>query len=149
MQASIGGAFLSGARPALTIIRSTFAAATTRERRAFAPASQPDGPSVQTAHDSSSLSLSFAPPTSLSRLSSASLHRRVSAVSIASCRPKCKQIPPMATAIDLAASRTVMGGVGCEERAPIDDLFGSLGRALEAGGSGWRQKLEGEARRRG
>mgnify|MGYP007111571916 CR=1 FL=1 len=58
--------------------------------------------------------------------------RCVSAISNASCPPKSKQILPMVTAIDLAASRTVSGGVGGEERAPIDDLFGSLGRALEA-----------------
>ena len=48
---------------------------------------------------------------------------------------------PMVTAIDLAASRTVFGGVGGEERAPIDDLFDRLGRALEAGGSGQCARL--------
>ena len=115
---------------------STFAAPATGERRPVAPASQPDGPSVQTPYDSLSLSLSFAPPPSLSRFSSASLHRRVSAVSNASCRPKSKQIPPVVTAIGLATSRTAIGGVGGEERAPIADLLDRLGRALEAGGSG-------------
>ena len=120
---------------------STFAVATTGERRPVATASQPDGPSVQTPHDSSSLYHSFAPPTSLSRVSSASLHRRVSAVSNASCRPKSKQILPMVTAVDLAASRTVSGGVGDEERAPINDHFDGLGRTLEAEGSGQCARL--------
>ena len=100
---------------------STFAVATTGERRPVATASQPDGPSVQTPYDSLSLSLSFAPPPSLSRLSSASVHRRVSAISNASCRPKSKQTSPMVTTIDLTASRTVIGGVGGEQRASIDD----------------------------
>ena len=40
--------------------------------------------------------------------------------------------PAKVTAIDLAASRTVSGGVGGEERAPIDHLLDGLGRALEA-----------------
>ena len=120
---------------------STFAAPATGERRPVAPASQPDGLSVQTPYDSSSLSRCFAPPPSLSRLSSASLHRRVSTVSDASCRPKGKQNPPMVSAIDLATSKTANGGVGGEERAAIDDLFDRLGRALEAGGSGQCARL--------
>lgn len=70
----------------------------------------------------------FAPPPSLSRLSSTSLHRRISTFSDASCRPKGKQNPPVVTAIDFAATRTVIGGVGGEERAPIDDLFDGLSR---------------------
>ena len=47
----------------------------------------------------------------------------------------------MVTAIDLAASRTVSGGVGGEERAPIDDHFDGLGRTLEAEGSGQCARL--------
>ena len=42
----------------------------------------------------------------------------------------------MVTAIGLATSRTAIGGVGGEERAPIADLLDRLRRALEAGGSG-------------
>ena len=71
-------------------------------------------------------------PLSLSRLSSASLHRRVSAITSASCRPKRKQTKPMVTAIDLAASRTVIGGVGGEERPPMGDLLDGRGRRREA-----------------
>ena len=44
----------------------------------------------------------------------------------------------MVTAIDLAASRTVSGGVGGEERAPIDDLS-TVPAGLE--GSGQRARL--------
>ena len=47
----------------------------------------------------------------------------------------------MVSAIDLATSKTANGGVGGEERAPIDDLFDRLGRALEAGGSGQCARL--------
>ena len=50
---------------------SIFSAVTTGKRHSVAPAGQPDGPSVQTPYDSSSLSLCFAPPT----LASHSSHR--------------------------------------------------------------------------
>ena len=125
---------------------STFAAPATGERRPVAPASQPDGPSVQTPYDSLSLSLSFAPPPSLSRLSSASLHRRVSAVSNASCQPKMNQGRLMVATIDLRASRIAIGGGVDSESAPIDDHFEASAWCGRAGGSGRCERCGGPER---
>jgi hypothetical protein len=44
-----------------------------------------------------------------------------------SCRPKSEQSPPTVSTIDLAASRTVTGGVDGEQRASIDCRPDGLG----------------------
>ena len=66
------------------------------------------------------------------------LHRRVSMVINAFCLPKMKQAPPMATTIDLPASRMVSGGVDDEESAAIDDRFDGRDRG---GGSARNRRL--------
>lgn len=63
------------------------------------------------------------------------LHRRVSAASNASCRPKIKQDPSMVATIDLHASRMAIGGVGGEEIVLTDDRLESLGRGTGSGRS--------------
>ena len=55
------------------------------------------------------------------------LDRRVPTASNASGRPKSKESPPTVTAIDLAVSWTVTGGVAGEERASIDGRPDGLG----------------------
>ena len=127
---------LAGTQIGACSSRSTFGAATTGERRPVAPASQPDGPSVQTAHDSSSLPLSFTPPIlSVHRShvwASHPLSRRVSTGSNASCQPHIGQGQPVVATIDCRASRTSIGGGDDEKSAPIDDRFDGLGRGVEA-----------------
>ena len=68
------------------------------------------------------------------------LHRRVSMAINASCPPKIKQAAPMATTIDLPASKMVSGGVGDEESASIDDRCDGCDRG---GGSGRCRRLWG------
>ena len=55
------------------------------------------------------------------RVFSCFLDRRVPTAINAFCWPRSKQSAPMVTTIDLTASRTVIGGVGGEQRASIDD----------------------------
>jgi hypothetical protein len=80
-------------------------------------------------------------PPSLSRLSSASLHRRVSAVNNASCQPKMNQGRLMVATIDLRASRIAISGGGDSESAPIDDHFEASAWCGRAGGSGRCERL--------
>ena len=61
------------------------------------------------------------------RVFSCFLDRRVPTASNASGRPKSKESPPTVTAIDLAVSWTVTGGVAGEERASIDGRPDGLG----------------------
>ena len=55
------------------------------------------------------------------------LDRRVPTASNVSGRPKSKEIPPTVLTIDLAASRTVTGGVDGEQRASVDGRPDGLG----------------------
>ena len=63
----------------------------------------------------------------------ATLYRRVSTVSNASCRPKSKQAQPTITTTDLRAGRMAVGVVGDEESASIDDRLESVARGRSSG----------------
>ena len=72
------------------------------------------------------------------RVFSCSLHRRVSTVSSASCKPKTEYTAPIVATTDLPTSRTTICSVGDEEGASTDDRLNGL---VCGGGSGRVRRL--------
>ena len=81
-------------------------------------------------HVGPSMPACFASPDALARASHCVffcvLDRRVSTASNVSGRPKGKESAPTVLTIDLAASRTVTGGVDGEQRASVDGRLDGL-----------------------
>ena len=110
---------------------SNFQSASTGKRLLVAPAVRLEGPGALSMHARASLPACFASPGALHFVPFypilSHLDRRVPTASNVSCRPKSEQSPPTVSTIDLAASRTVTGGVDGEQRASIDCRPDGLG----------------------
>ena len=78
-------------------------------------------------HVGPSMPACFASPCSPFRPILSHLDKRVPTASNVSGRPKSKEIPPVVTTIDFAASRTVTGGGDGEQRASVDGRPDGLG----------------------
>ena len=99
----------------------------TGERLSVAPAVRLEGPGAMSMHVGPSMPACFASRCSPFCPILSHLDRRVPTASNVSGRPKSKESPPMATTIDLAASRTATSGVAGEQRASVDGRPDGLG----------------------